>query len=277
MTQETAVVPFGKYKGQTVDQIAARDPGYLQWLQQQPWAREKFPVLIVNINNFGQVPEETPDHNRMQIRFLDDRYRAAFAAIVRDLASAAEMREIMVDRWRARWKLVAKCRHGSEMPWYMKPSYTKHADGIDRDRGAKFLKEKGAELQSVWDTRKTIRALSDSALFKWYLAQPRFEVDGIDVVFESRVELTWPESYGIDRVYFCVEIKPTVGDDFPSILRQMKRYMQDRSSGYSHVLLIGTYTGEGATLDQMVQFFANSGITVVMASEVEAKLTACGD
>ena len=54
-------------------------PQYIAWLRQQDWARDKFPHLInVTINNFSAEFEDTPEHNALQLRFLDERFRAAF-------------------------------------------------------------------------------------------------------------------------------------------------------------------------------------------------------
>jgi len=58
------------------------------------------------------------------------------------------------------------------------------------------------------------------------------------------------------------ELKPVVGDDYPAILRQMKRAESD-------VLFVGAYTGQGATEEQFVQTMAIAGIRVVFAREVE--------
>ena len=67
----TAMIPFGKYKGQPVDVLAA-DRDYAEWLQQQDWFRERYQSLYtIIINNFGE-PDDTPEHNAMQVRFLEE-------------------------------------------------------------------------------------------------------------------------------------------------------------------------------------------------------------
>src|SRR4051812_26218367 len=66
------VMPFGKYKGMTLDQIAVTDPAYLVWMQSQP----DFPVKVHNYEVRGR-PNLTPAHNAMQVRFLDRVYCAA--------------------------------------------------------------------------------------------------------------------------------------------------------------------------------------------------------
>jgi hypothetical protein len=73
------VVPFGKYKGQPVEVLAA-DRDYCDWLTAQVWFAQRFPSLhTVVINNFG-APSETPEHNALQIRCLDARFRLQVTA-----------------------------------------------------------------------------------------------------------------------------------------------------------------------------------------------------
>ena len=77
------------------------------------------------------------------------------------------------------------------------------------------------------------------------------------------------------RAVAGVEIKPTVGDDYPAILRQIRRAAE---GNYSQViatvkrlfLLIGTYTGKGATEQQFRDFFKSQGVTVIFDDEVDA-------
>src|SRR6185437_8793028 len=71
-----ATVSFGKYRGKPVE-VLRDDPSYVNWLTNQAWFRERHPTLFqVIVNNFGE-PSETPEHNRLQTRFLDRDFRIA--------------------------------------------------------------------------------------------------------------------------------------------------------------------------------------------------------
>src|SRR5262245_55635383 len=72
------IIPFGKYKGRLVDEVLVDDPAYLQWLAGQDWFRAKFNILHQVIINRGAEPEETPEHNAMQVKFLDDEFCLRF-------------------------------------------------------------------------------------------------------------------------------------------------------------------------------------------------------
>jgi hypothetical protein len=37
----SVLLPFGKHVGQTLDEIASRDPSYLKWIVRQDWFRDK--------------------------------------------------------------------------------------------------------------------------------------------------------------------------------------------------------------------------------------------
>jgi hypothetical protein len=71
------IVPFGKYKGQPVEVLAA-DHAYCDWLTGQSWFRERYgAVYTLIVNNFAE-PSETPEHNALQARFLDDDFCCGF-------------------------------------------------------------------------------------------------------------------------------------------------------------------------------------------------------
>jgi hypothetical protein len=71
-----------------------------------------------------------------------------------------------------------------------------------------------------------------------------------------------------------VEIKPSIGDDYPGILRQMKGQGQSaRFRGIEGVcvLLYGKFEARGATLDQVKKIFAEAGIRMVCLNEVHPR------
>jgi hypothetical protein len=72
------IVPFGKHKGRLLDEVILDDPNYLQWLTSQEWFRAKYMTLYQVIINRGAEPEDTPEHNALQVLFLDDAFCLAF-------------------------------------------------------------------------------------------------------------------------------------------------------------------------------------------------------
>jgi hypothetical protein len=64
------IIPFGKYRGQPLAALST-DRAYCDWLLTQPWFVQRHPdIHAIVINHFGE-PSETPEHNALQLRFLD--------------------------------------------------------------------------------------------------------------------------------------------------------------------------------------------------------------
>jgi hypothetical protein len=103
-----------------------------------------------------------------------------------------------------------------------------------------------------------------------------FEQRGADVSFEATIGISAPENFyfetrpyseGFDSLVkqrsFRVELKPSVGDDYPAILREMIAHE-------SNVLLIGKggYGGIGATFEQLKKIFGASQIRVILLEDI---------
>jgi len=65
------IVPFGKYKGQPVAALAA-DEDYCEWLTAQPWFRQRYGNVYNILIQGGAEPQDSPEHNEMQARFLNN-------------------------------------------------------------------------------------------------------------------------------------------------------------------------------------------------------------
>ena len=83
--------------------------------------------------------------------------------------------------------------------------------------------------------------------------------------------------------YWHIEIKPTVGDEYPAVLRQIRNAVQHQNAlcrdrmktgrydlpEIEHpVLFLEQYIGAGATEEQFIQIFESAGIKVVFLDEV---------
>jgi hypothetical protein len=74
------IIPFGKHKGKTVEEVQALDPQYLEFLNMQDWMREKFPSILAAAAALNGVKsEDTPSHNAIQLKFLDDDFVMKFS------------------------------------------------------------------------------------------------------------------------------------------------------------------------------------------------------
>ena len=64
------VFPIGKYRGQTLRDVRARDPSYLEWIGAQAWFVRRCPELAEKIHKHA-TNDGTPAHNRLQAMFLN--------------------------------------------------------------------------------------------------------------------------------------------------------------------------------------------------------------
>ncbi len=183
---DNAVIPFGKYKGKTVEQISQQDPQYLQWLKGQSWFIEKYQQLI--INNFGPAEVDTPEHNAFQARFLDKEYCEKFIALI-------------IKRFTFRVE------------------YFKKGFSLDEK---KFEPKRGGD---VW------------------------------------LKIIGEHSYSLGLI---IELKISLGDDYPSVMRQIS---QQQGSGYHsdliHVLIIKEYAGNGCSYEQVYEMFRMNHIFLI--------------
>jgi hypothetical protein len=195
------IVPFGKYKDQPVEVLLA-DQQYVGWLLNQPWLKDaKFQAIYNTIVNFTSPPEDTPEHNAMQARFL-------VPIVRRSLYAFMMFRETDPD------------------------------EATMSARDCPF----------------------------------RFEFNGWDVA------LSPADYYNSDAKGVAVEIKPSVGDDFPAILRQInarkpvlyspRPYNIGTWNPKYRVLYTDKFTCSNLTLEQVREMFKHSGVTLVLSSEI---------
>ena len=218
MSDEDKIVPFGKYKGRPIVEVIETDPAYLQWLTAQDWFRAKYITLHQTIINRGAETEETPDHNALQVLFLDDEFCLRFCC--------AHTSSFYED---ARKRLDG-CR--------VHDRYTlRHVLGQHRDKITAMLD------RPISTIKTTIHR--------------DFEVHGVDVELEIRFESPDHSTNWVFANYsYKIEIKPAVGDDYPAVLRQMKR-------NGSTTIFLKDYTGQGATKEQFIKTFTASEFSVV--------------
>jgi len=96
-----------------------------------------------------------------------------------------------------------------------------------------------------------------------------FEDAGWDVVIYANVD-----KHGLaGEQLTLVELKPSLGDDYPAVLRQMKansRNIPRYGDNPSHkVLIFDQFAASGAALDQVRGIFKASGCTLLALREVE--------
>lgn len=234
------VVPFGKHKGKTVAELVTVDPAYADWISAQGWVADRFAELHAAIVTRGAGSDDTPEHNALQARFLDD----SFAAATLECCASSFLADIKFRT--ARDIFVADMWKSGTLDYNTKWDFDRIHDD---DQQLEFLATTRAEV------------LRNSGLFLF--TSRKFEVLGVDVVISFGYAKAEADAYlRVSGFSVKVELKPAMGDDYPSVMRQMKRL----GAG---VLVVGKYTGRGVSEVQLRQMFSASGLQITFVQEIE--------
>ena len=271
--QELMLMPLGKYKGREISEIATTDPEYLKWLTAQSWFEQRYSHLFQTIitNNYYNEPAETPDHNAMQVRFLDAKYLTGFIKTIKTKEDWQSL--FCYYRRAAAHKQIEEIRHCREL-------VQKGIEHLGSDDPLEFLKtheqhhylhgQATSLLSSMLAEERAIKAFQSIRAGHPSFTQVQFEVDGWDVVFgygrrnkrDKHVKVS-------DR--FLIECKPTLGDDYPAVLRQMVKQEARFAHGDHYwsqdqhlICVVGEYTGRGATWEQVQQIFASKNFKLIL-------------
>lgn len=220
----TLIVPFGKHQGLTVAELVVRDPAYVEWLLGQSWLAQRFAKLHEAIITRGATPDDTPEHNQIQARFLDPSFRAA--------------------------TILASTPKNFESSRYRHEAYEDYEDDINRRarwRNIYKTEPEGPEpINPGPDTRPLVTAVV-------------FEASGVDA------HISW----GFERIghrnWINVEIKPSLGDDYPSVMRQMQRL------GVT-VLVIEQYASSNLPLSTVREMFKANGQILITIQDILDKI-----
>jgi uncharacterized protein (DUF3820 family) len=293
------VIPFGKYKGRFIDEVMIDDPKYLEWCTGQDWFRAKFGTLYQIIINRGAEPQETPEHNAMQVRFLEDAFCLRFMKLVAFPTDKSFSEYISKLREQAISELFEKYEDAKNRVATYTESQQACVDALKKRKGRPATDKNYAyhvlyaeqdlarttknllESQALFEERKIDYEKLTAPLSTLPIPTPIFTIDRrefeeLDIDVQLSIYISWTDFDGDHRIHCChadIELKPMVGDDYPAVLRQMRDqkvrcHNMGRRSAYRGVCFVGKYTGAGATRDQFVQTFKSAGICVVFEEDL---------
>jgi hypothetical protein len=319
-TMTDTLVPFGKYKGQPID-VLREDKSYCDWLAGQDWFRDRYTTIHTLIVNNFREPSETPEHNALQARFLDNDWLERFITarvsqnqlrrIVRALYDtplahygemlgscrtqlANQQQRDLVAEWetettRRRDDIAYQAQH--PLPYVdNRPEIAKRRAELTQrlatrtDHLAQQTAERAQRLEQlqavIAELEPQIAALTAQRTTAdyWFEFFTEFEVGGADVELTTLLSPAvtslerWQKRFPVGG--FClpekatdlfslerefthrIECKPSLGDDYPAVLRQMR-------AAKTNSLVIGAYAGTGATLEQVREVFGEIKILTV--------------
>lgn len=288
------IVKFGKYKDKPIAALA-QDKEYVEWLLATPWFKQQHGDLYnIVINNF-QTPQDTPEHNKIQIKFLEESYifKFAFVAIGEKLFSFGssqqdedwlrilkDLVELYATKYESELENInrsilydTKCIKNHPGT----PAAKMATENLALDENKlKSMESKNCSIQR--NIKELIGNFDQQQIKLLSISDLNFESkkSATDVSFKINYgclacEPLWAiedklnkKFYSFQKTFiFTIEIKPQVFDDYPSILRQMKH-------NNSKYLFISEYNGVGATLEQFKSYFETQGIKVIFESDVDS-------
>ncbi len=244
------VLPFGKHKGLTVAEVLACDPAYADWVMSQGWLAERFAEIHAALATRGAGNDDTPEHNQLQARFLDHSFSRTFLRMVaQDKIGYAQKEFIIQIQNNAIQEFYSK-------DWNIHKRETDKISAIRRLDRSEKLDACGLPSQE--------NEIYQGRLFICV----NFEVRGVDVVIKWRIakdKNNRGETFNEYDGAVNVELKPEIGDDYPTILRQMGRL------GCKN-LVAKTYNGRGVSEPVLKQIFEANGYNLIFLRDIEAKM-----
>ena len=344
--QNLPIVDSGKYKGQPVTELIA-DTKYVEWSKLQSGFQHK-PTQIYNMVVNQSTPQtqdsKTPEHNKLQNRFLyknnqkqllsklfnlnsvtdrltalnaDEEFNKCFGKIqIPEINHKLDNSKVIFED-KFNWDVVMYYTDDQEFEFVSdlenelidKKIYREKYD-IEQTEiyNAKKLTQScsvvggGSDMRSFFGGSTRLKA-APPLNNKSYFDETKYLQD-----YEGKFNKHYREyrtgyyqkmiskyidsrKYSINNtgdqysicIYICqyqnsvcCEIKPTLGDDYPNVLRKLKIQIEKTNNDKTvfaywekkYVLIIGTFKAESTTKEQLIKIFGQSGIKIVFTSEI---------
>lgn len=252
--EQLQIIPFGKYKGQPID-VLQSDKQYADWLMQQDWFREKYPQFnTIIINNFN-APQDSPEHNKLASLFLND--------------------EFCINLFKFCNSHVTSKHSITKTTYYTPGIYEKNIEcdviniedngySIKRTFEAKEGSDVLIEITKTYILHYKIPNKYNTLYskfekyFSWSKVHREFR--HIKQMTDILIETT-KEHYEVSTA--AVEIKPVVGDDYPTVIRQCRAQK-------SSVLFIGEFKSSVISINDLRKMFPD--IQIVLLSDINTEV-----
>jgi len=224
------MIPFGKYKGQPVSQLAC-DPQYVQWLLSQPWFKERYGgIQTLIVNNFKGDDGDTPEHNEFQSEFLSLPFAySVFCASLRGKPFGDWEEALLYD---------------------FRDSVEKFSESKSFNRG---FEEEG------WDVYFQMEYAAWGVLPKEHPELQRKNMEDYTRYDDGSRDIGWGG--------LCfIEVKPTLAEEFPSVLRQVKARRGRRGKC---VVLVKDFLTESVSFESVRRIFSSSGVRLLRCSDIQ--------
>lgn len=285
-----STVTFGKYKGQPISTLLG-DTNYLEWLKQQQWfaANPLFNVIIQK--QHVDKDEPTPQHNGLQNRFLSEDFCTRFVAA---LFPGDYVSDTLTPEQRQAWGELQgspsnvfgpHCGQNRKYKyhivfeddqWYIQCDTENYYEILECFFAPSWkISLKSFEPAGGGDVHLRIAGVSAGLLWTGYTQQEGRIIYDKSALNSPYDTIPAVKRWGQHDVF--IEVKPSLGDDYPCVLRRLKKEKESRCKGINssrliHVLFIEHFSSQVTSRDNLKAIFRLDDIWVVFADEVEGSL-----
>jgi hypothetical protein len=270
----TVTLPFKRFVGKPVTEMLA-DQGYIDWCNKQPHLKEKMTIIINQYITNNSQASATPAHNKLQNQFLDKTLQK-----------------------RLLWKICPSIPKMFQKldELYKLPEY-KQVFGEFKMEIEYSNWKFHVEWKYNWDVALFVELDSDGMSFPYNLECQDIELKKtIATKFKSIKNINISNycnsisiSINVTRKILC-ELKPSLGDDYPDVLRKMRKQIEATESyflsndkncdsqerhkasgihyGIYTLIIGGEFNAESATKEQLIEIFKTAKIQVIFMSDL---------
>lgn len=282
---ELPIVTFGKYKDKPVTELLA-DDDYVKWLKQQSWFTNQKPIYNIVVNqqiNQSNLNSKTPEHNSLQNKFLDDNsriklitkinnginisYDSYFNGLLNNVDFIKNFGTYTINDCQHNY--VSKYEFEGKFNWDLIINRIYIIFTFNCNEEYELSEKKRYTKMYDLESYKIYRLRTLNTLFNKYDNQG---VCNIDLkYYDDKLIATIRCTNYIDSIY-C-EIKPTISDDYPNVLRKMKTQITliDKNMHihtYKYILIVKNFISNTVSKDQFIKIFNNSHIHVIFTDEI---------
>lgn len=302
-TQTLPLVPFGKYKGQPITTLM-NDTKYLEWCKQQEWFQKYSIVYNICVNQTITTTNQnskTPEHNKLQNLFLNEpiqlklldillvkigtQFKQNFELLILDeeFIKYFDSCTVTHDCGESNTSLTLNNGSGWFVPKFhrsLKDSKIIFEDKYNWDfilyyNDCQFI---NFNTKCDDDTKITTNLLYNIfKKYKFYKSCGEYLRPLTISINKKEKESNYGVWMNVDSINIrvCCELKPTLSDDYPCVLRKMKTQIEltencktfaDLTKVY--ILLIGNFTSTQTSKEELIKIFKQSNIKVIFTDKI---------
>jgi hypothetical protein len=289
--EELPIVNFGKYKDQSVLELL-KDENYTNWLKQQSWFGKHKQIYNIVIHQTNQTSNnsKTPEHNKLQNLFLDKNNQLKLVNTIFSFNSFKKSFDMLIkdEKFISTFDSTTLYMYNANDDSYINqnlfewivPEFNRnvlnHSHIIFEEKNWDFKLKFSDDYWIVFGTKDGLENLTENYLYD-IMAEYGFKKrDGFEfatyISKENEKYIVQIRLKSFNPELFC-ELKPVLSDDYPCVLRKLKNQIQlttnnKNARGMFFLLIIGSFTSDSTTKEQLFEIFKQSDIKVLFTDEL---------